>query len=72
MNYWKELKTAETVGDTCGILVGALLGWFVAPALLLWSWGIVAPHLNVPLFGYWEMFGIYIGLRVIGKALFKG
>ena len=71
MNYWQKLKTAETVGDTCGILVGALFGWLVAPALLLWSWGIIAPHLNAPLFGYWEMFGIYIGLRVVGKALFK-
>lgn len=72
MNYWKELKTAETVGDILGTIVWALVCWLVAPALLLWGWGIVAPHLNAPLFGYWEMFGIYLGLRVIGKALFKG
>lgn len=72
MNFWKELKTAETVGDILGTIVGALLGWLIAPALLLWSWSIVAPHLNAPLFGYWEIFGIYLGLRVIGKALFKG
>lgn len=53
------------------VMLGSIAGWFIAPLILLWSWGVVAPHLNAPLFGYWEMFAIYLGLRIVGKALFR-
>ena len=53
-----------------GKIVGAIIALFLAPLFLLWGWGIVAPHLNAPLFSYWEMFGIYMGLRTIG-TIFK-
>ena len=40
---------------------------FAAPFLysfLLWKgWTALAPHLNCPLFGYWEVFCIATGFR---------
>ena len=59
----KEMSVAE--------IAGTILGWCICAALLMWGWGVVAPHLNAPLFSYWECFAIYCGLRTIGKALFK-
>ena len=53
------------------IALGSIAGLFIAPLILLWAWGVVAPHLNAPLFGYWEMFAIHLGLHTIGLALFK-
>ena len=61
----------KTAGAIVGTLLGSVAGWFICAALLMWGWGIVAPHLNAPLFSYWEMFGIYVSLRIVGKALFK-
>ena len=67
----KGMSAGEIVEAVFGTIAGWCVGWFLCAALLMWGWGVVAPHLNAPLFSYWECFAIYCGLRVIGKALFK-
>lgn len=68
MNMIKVNKEGKIVWS---IMLCSIASWFIAPLVLLWSWGVVAPHLNAPLFGYWEMFAIHLGLHTIGLALFK-
>ena len=36
----------------------------------MWGWNTVAPHLNAPQFGYWEVYAMRMGLKSLIK-LFK-
>jgi hypothetical protein len=65
------IKKGMSAGEIIGTILGTIGGWCICAAFLMWGWSVVAPHLNAPMFTYWETVAIYCGLRVIGKALFK-
>ena len=67
----KEMSAGEIVGTVFSTITGWCVGWCICAALLMLGWNVVAPHLNAPIFTYWEWVAIYCALRVIGKALFK-
>lgn len=46
-----------------------VIGWFVSTAFILWGWTVLAPHLNAPLFTYWEVFAMRMGFSYV-MALF--
>ena len=50
--------------------------WLISTAFILWGWNILAPHINGPTFGYWEMFAMRMGFSyltgIIGYNFFKG
>ena len=45
--------------------VGKVAFWFISAAFIMWGWNTVAPHLNAPLFNYWEIFAIRMALSHI-------
>ena len=71
MDFKLGIKKEMSAGKVVGTIFGTIAGWFICAALLMFGWNVVAPHLNAPLFTFWEWVAIYFGLRVIGKALFK-
>lgn len=40
------------------ISLGRIGFWFVSSAFIWWGWNVLAPHLNAPIFNYWEIFAI--------------
>lgn len=52
-------------------IVGKIASMFIASAIILWGWNIVAPHLNAPLFSYWEIFAMRWALTQIANAFHK-
>ena len=47
--------------------VAKLIGWFISAGFIYWGWTVIAPHLNAPEFGYWEIFAIRMALGSIVK-----
>lgn len=42
-------------------LVSGMANWFLSTAFIMWGWNTLAPHINCPTFGYWEMFAMRMG-----------
>jgi hypothetical protein len=59
-----------TVIDTIAEFVGYVGATFISAVLIMWGWNTVAPHLNAPQFGYWEVYAMRMGLKSFIK-LFK-
>ena len=51
-----------TNAEKFGSFVGRIGGYFLTGAFLYWGWNAVAPHLNAPLFTYWEMMAIRMAI----------
>ena len=44
--------------ENLGKWVGHFGFWALSALFIWWGWNVLAPHLNAPTFGYWEIFGI--------------
>ena len=71
MDFTFGIKKEMSAGKIVGTILGTIGGWCICAALLMLGWNVIAPHLNAPLFTYWEWVAIYCGLRVVGNTLFK-
>lgn len=47
------------------------LRWFISAAFILWGYSTIAPHLNAPLFNYWEIFSMRMALSCIMHAFWQ-
>jgi hypothetical protein len=65
-----KIEKAETAGKVIGKFVGKIAGLFVSAGLILWGWNVIAPHLNAPLFTYWEILAMRVALGSV-VAMFK-
>ena len=45
--------------------------WFISAAFIMWGWNIIAPHINCPIFTYWEIFAMRMGLSYIVQMFVK-
>ena len=45
---------SEIIGSLCG----SIANYFISAIFIWWGWNILAPHLNAPIFSYWEVFAI--------------
>ena len=56
-----------TNAEKFGAFVGKIGGYFLTGAFLYWGWNVVAPHLNAPLFTYWEMMAIRMAIGSLAR-----
>ena len=61
-----EEKKNKLVNNWANIL-GTVGGWFLSAAFILWGWNVIAPHLNCPLFSYWEILAMRLALGSIAS-----
>ena len=48
----------------------AIIGkWFVSTAFIMWGWNTLAPHINCPTFGYWEVFAMRMGFSYLTNII---
>lgn len=64
-------ENKKSVGEMLGTVVGKIAVWFVSAAFIMWGWNTIAPHLNAPLFSYWEVFAIRMGLTHLMAILWQ-
>ena len=57
-------KKQETV-DNISNIIARVCTWFLSSAFILWGWNVLAPHLNAPLFDYWEIFAMRMAFSSI-------
>ena len=49
------------------INLGVPLWWLISAAFILWGYSTIAPHLNAPLFTYWEMMAIRMAIGSLAR-----
>lgn len=45
--------------------IATVISWFISSAFIMWGWNTLAPHINCPLFSYWEIFAMRMALSTI-------
>ena len=53
------------------VSIANVIGWFISSAFIMWGWNTLAPHINCPLFSYWEIFAMRMALSYT-IAIFVG
>jgi hypothetical protein len=73
-----DYNKVKAVSAKIGLAIGRIGTWFLTAAFIMWGWNVVAPHLNAPLFDYWEIFAVRMAFGSIAtifcknKSDFKG
>ena len=62
-----EKQALDSLANSLAILAYP----FIASAFIMWGWNILAPHLNAPLFTYWEIFIMRIGFANLMKTFWQ-
>ena len=53
-----EKKVSASIAQ----LLATIAIWFISAGFIMWGWNTLAPHINCPLFTYWEIFAMRMGL----------
>ena len=52
-------------------LTASIVAWLISAGFIMWGWNTLAPHLNCPLFTYWEIFAMRMGLTFFMKIIWQ-
>ena len=59
--FWEDHPVIKAIV----LIVLAIAIVFLQSWAIMWGWNVIAPHLNAPLFGYWEIFAVRVALGFI-------
>lgn len=69
MNNNTEKK--NSISDSITDLIASIFVWLISAGFIMWGWNTLAPHLNCPLFTYWEIFAMRMGLTFFMKIIWQ-
>lgn len=52
-------------------IIANIATWFVSAGFIMWGWNTLAPHLNYPLFTYWEIFSMRMALSCLMSIIWQ-
>jgi hypothetical protein len=61
-NKWSELLSD---------FIASIFRWSISAAFIMWGWNTLAPHINCPTFGYWEIFAMRMGLAYVIQTIVR-
>lgn len=64
-------KEINTTAKELGKIIGKIIFYFISALFIWWGWNTLAPHLNSPLFSYWEIFAMRMALTYIISILWQ-
>jgi hypothetical protein len=67
MNNNAEKKISDSISE----LLATIITWFVSAGFIMWGWNTIAPHINCPLFTYWEIFAMRMGLSYLMAIIWQ-
>lgn len=65
-------NTKKKIAENIGQLFASIIFWFISAGFIMWGWNTLAPHLNAPIFNYWEIFAIRMGVSFSVKIFKQG
>ena len=60
-----ERKEEKRLAVVLGEFTGQVISCFITVGFIYWGWTVLAPHLNAPLFTYWEVFAIRMAVSSV-------
>lgn len=69
MNNNTEKK--NSISDSITDLIASIVVWLISAGFIMWGWNTLAPHLNCPLFTYWEIFAMRMGLTFFMRIIWQ-
>lgn len=64
-------KKDNTTTENLAAIFVKICVYFISALFIWWGWNVLAPHLNAPLFGYWEIFAMRMALTYITSILWQ-
>lgn len=64
-------KKDNTITESLAKIFVKICVYFISALFIWWGWNVLAPHLNAPLFGYWEIFAMRMALTHIAFILWQ-
>lgn len=58
----EKLNKIKITSEKAGTFIGKVIAWLISAGFLYLAWGIIAPHLNLPVLTYWEVFIIRMAI----------
>ena len=62
-----EKKVSESISE----LFASIIIWFISAGFIMWGWNTLAPHINCPIFTYWEIFAMRMGLSFFMSIIWQ-
>lgn len=62
-----EKKVSESISE----LLASIVIWFISAGFIMWGWNTLAPHINCPIFTYWEIFAMRMGLSFFMSIIWQ-
>lgn len=62
---------SKSIAQVLGAIIGKVAYWLISTAFILWGWNTLAPHLNAPLFSFWEAFAIRMAFTQFTSILWQ-
>lgn len=66
-----KMKKNVNLSDMLIDAIAWAFWYFLNPAIVMWGWEALAPHLNMPLFSYWQSFCICYGAQWLLSFVFR-
>lgn len=67
MKNTAEKKVSESISE----LFASIIIWFISAGFIMWGWNTLAPHINCPIFTYWEIFAMRMGLSFFMSIIWQ-
>ena len=67
MNNNTEKKISASISE----LLASIIIWLISAGFIMWGWNTLAPHINCPLFTYWEIFAMRMGLSYLMAIIWQ-
>ena len=67
MNNNTEKKVSTSIAE----LFASIVIWFISAGFIMWGWNTLAPHINCPIFTYWEIFAMRMGLSFFMSIIWQ-
>jgi hypothetical protein len=67
MKNTTEKKVSESISE----LLASIIIWFISAGFIMWGWNTLAPHINFPIFTYWEIFAMRMGLSFFMSIIWQ-
>lgn len=66
-----KITTENKISIAIAPLLSAIAIWFISAGFIMWGWNTLAPYINCPLFSYWEIFAMRMGLSFFMSIIWQ-
>jgi TRAP-type C4-dicarboxylate transport system permease small subunit len=70
-DYIFSTKKDNTTTKNLAVIFVKICVYFISALFIWWGWNVLAPHLNAPLFNYWEVFAMRMAFSSIAGIFWQ-